>query len=99
MIEDSSAVRYYRTLRTVEVTILTWTGGIEEATAGFNDDFKCSSLEMIYWSQGLFGFVSTLQPLVDVFAPYVDATVSSPTGAATPPMTPTVWDGDLVSNS
>lgn len=40
-----------------------WTGGIVEATAGYNQDFKNSVLNMIYWSEGLFGFVASLQPL------------------------------------
>jgi allophanate hydrolase len=72
---------------------LTVVGGIEEATAGYNDDFKCSSLDMLWWSQGLFGFVANLQPLIDALSPYINplATLAS----NTPPMTPTAWDGDL----
>jgi allophanate hydrolase len=74
---------------------LTFAGGIEEATAGYNSDFKCSSLEMIFWSQGLFGFVANLQPLMDVLALYINPLAVSSVSANTPPMTPTSWDGDL----
>jgi allophanate hydrolase len=43
--------------------------GIEEATSGYNDAcFKQSTLDMIHWSQGLFGFIGSLQPLLDVLA-------------------------------
>jgi allophanate hydrolase len=48
---------------------------------------------MIYWSQGLFGFVSKIQPLLDALAPY-----SNPyhaLSASTPPMSPAIWDGDI----
>ncbi|KAH8732312.1 amidase signature domain-containing protein [Phaeosphaeriaceae sp. PMI808] len=67
--------------------------GIEEATSGYNDAcFKKSTLDMIHWSQGLFGFIGNLEPLLDVLA-------SSPTTGAemelTPPHTPPVFDGDL----
>ncbi|KAF2398466.1 amidase signature enzyme [Trichodelitschia bisporula] len=65
--------------------------GIEEATAGYNAEFKCSSLEMLYWSQGLFGFVSSLQPLVDTLEPYTTA----PTSLTSPPITPPAWDGNV----
>lgn len=67
-------------------------GGIEEATAGYNADFKCSSLEMIYWSQGLFGFVAKLQPLVDALQPLIGPDGSD---TVTPPQTPELWSGDL----
>lgn len=42
-----------------------WTGGVEDATAGYKDEFKLSVLDMIHWSEGLFGFVASLQPLLD----------------------------------
>lgn len=47
---------------------------------------------MIHWSQGLFGFIAQLQPLLDVLEP-----LSPPTHAAgsTPPQTPLAFDGDL----
>jgi allophanate hydrolase len=67
--------------------------GIEEATSGYNDAcFKKSTLDMIHWSQGLFGFIGSLQPLLDVLAP-----LSSMTEAvtSTPPQTPPIFDGDL----
>ena len=69
--------------------INTLLGGIEEATAGYNDDFKCPTLDVIYWSQGLFGFVASLQPLLEVLTPY------APTLVGSPPQTPPVFDGDL----
>jgi allophanate hydrolase len=67
--------------------------GIEEATSGYNDAcFKKSTLDMIHWSQGLFGFIGRLQPLLDVLAPLSDAT--SEVGS-TPSQTPPVFNGDL----
>ncbi|KAF2263694.1 amidase signature enzyme [Lojkania enalia] len=70
--------------------------GIEEATSGYNDaNFKKCSLDMIHWSQGLFGFISTLQPLLDVLTPLYNAS----TGADTPPQTPRDFDGDLTISS
>jgi allophanate hydrolase len=49
---------------------------------------------MIYWSQGLFGFVSKLQPVIDALTPY---TFLLPMlgDSETPPLTPSIWDGDL----
>jgi allophanate hydrolase len=48
--------------------------GIEEATSGYNDAcFKKSTLDMIHWSQGLFGFIGRLQPLLDVLTPLSDS--------------------------
>lgn len=47
---------------------------------------------MIHWSQGLFGFIANLQPLVDVLAPLA---VPSPSADATPPQTPPAFDGNL----
>ena len=64
-------------------------GGVEEATAGYNPGFKTCTLQMIYWSQGLFGFVAKLEPLLKCLAPYV----------ATPPQTPPAFDGDLSISS
>lgn len=52
---------------------------------------------MIHWSQGLFGFVASLQPLVDVLAPY--APTPSAVGSSTPPQTPPAFDGDLSISS
>ncbi|KAF2731366.1 amidase signature enzyme [Polyplosphaeria fusca] len=66
--------------------------GIVEATAGFNDAcFKQITLDMIHWSQGLFGFIASLQPLLDVLAPLA----GSRTATDTPPQTPPGFDGDL----
>ncbi|KAL9612069.1 MAG: hypothetical protein Q9167_003329 [Letrouitia subvulpina] len=67
--------------------------GITEATAGYNADFKCPTLEMISWSQGLFGFVATLQPLIDVLSPY--GIFDDPIESTTPPQTPPPFDGNL----
>ncbi|KAH7077932.1 amidase signature domain-containing protein [Paraphoma chrysanthemicola] len=67
--------------------------GIEEATSGYNDAcFKKSTLDMIHWSQGLFGFIGGLQPLLDVLKPLC---TTSPKGGSTPPQTPPAFDGDL----
>lgn len=68
-------------------------GGIEEATAGYKDEFKCPTLDMIHWSQGLFGFIASLQPLVDTLKPYARLPVSI--GSSTPPQTPPAFNGDL----
>lgn len=68
--------------------------GITEATAGYNADFKCSSLDMLYWSQGLFGFVASLAPLVQALQT-LSVPMLSATETATPPTTPPVWDNDL----
>ena len=68
-------------------------GGIEEATAGYNNAFKGPTLDMIYWSQGLFGFIAPLQPLLEVLNPYV--TRSGAGLDTTPPQTPPGFDGDL----
>ena len=72
---------------------LTRTGGIEDCTAGYKEEFKCPTLDMIHWSQGLFGFVANLEPLVDVLKPY--APIPTAIGSATPPQTPPAFDGDL----
>ncbi|KAL8769382.1 MAG: hypothetical protein Q9209_004610 [Squamulea sp. 1 TL-2023] len=67
--------------------------GIEEATAGYNDSFKCPTLDMIHWSEGLFGFIASLQPLLKTLASITSDTVAL--GARTPPQTPPTFDGDL----
>ncbi|KAF1987179.1 amidase signature enzyme [Aulographum hederae CBS 113979] len=68
--------------------------GIEEATAGYNDIcFKTSTLDMLYWSQGLFGFVASLQPLLEALKPA--GPVTEMLDGATPPQTPPEWDRDL----
>ncbi len=64
--------------------------GIVQATAGYNPEFKTASLDMINWSQGLFGFVGELQPLLDALpGSFLQSSVE------TPPQTPPVWDGSL----
>ena len=72
---------------------LTCTGGIEDCTAGYKEEFKCPTLDMIHWSQGLFGFVANLEPLLDVLSPY--APIPTAIGSTTPPQTPPAFDGDL----
>ncbi|KAH7927583.1 amidase signature enzyme [Leucogyrophana mollusca] len=67
---------------------------IVEATAGYDPSFKEATLDMIHWSQGLFGFVSHLQPLVDALLPYQTNTPSVSEHASTSQTLP-VWDGDL----
>lgn len=69
--------------------------GITQATSGYNPAFKTASLEMIYWSQGLFGFVAELQPLLNALTPSGLPLFSKLT---TPPQTPPLWDGDLSIN-
>ncbi|ETI28465.1 allophanate hydrolase [Cladophialophora carrionii CBS 160.54] len=65
--------------------------GIVQSTAGYNPAFKTASLDMIYWSQGLFGFVADLQPVVDVLSPWQNQSK----GVNTPPQTPPAWNGRL----
>lgn len=49
---------------------------------------------MLYWSQGLFGFVGSLSAFEDALSPYqTSSTVTME--VSTPPQTPPVWDGDL----
>ena len=67
--------------------------GIEEATSGYNDAcFKKSTLDMIHWSQGLFGFIGCLEPLLEALAP---VSIKRVQAASTPPQTPPTFDGDL----
>lgn len=68
-------------------------GGVEEATAGYNSIFKGCSLDMIHWSQGLFGFVANLDPVLNCLAPHISAPLAS--RGTTPPQTPPVFNGDL----
>ena len=69
-------------------------GGIVEATAGYNSSFKSSSLDMLFWSQGLFGFVAHLESFANALLPYASSTIDA-CHDATPPQTPPIWDGDL----
>ncbi|KAF2828399.1 amidase signature enzyme [Ophiobolus disseminans] len=71
--------------------------GIEEATSGYNDAcFKKSTLDMIHWSQGLFGFIGSLLPLLDVLAPLSNGGTEI---GSTPPQTPPDFNGDLTISS
>lgn len=67
--------------------------GIVQATAGYNPAFKTASLDMINWSQGLFGFVGELPPLLEALASSAPRLESL--HLATPPQTPPTWDGSL----
>lgn len=71
------------------------TCGIVEATAGYNPEFKTASLDMINWSEGLFGFVAHLEPVLTALSTFQLPSL----GVNTPPHTPKAWDGrlDLVS--
>ncbi|EDU44688.1 glutamyl-tRNA(Gln) amidotransferase subunit A [Pyrenophora tritici-repentis Pt-1C-BFP] len=67
--------------------------GIEEATSGYNDAcFKETTLDMIHWSQGLFGFIGCLEPLLGALAHVSTKKIQV---ASTPPQTPRTFDGDL----
>ena len=66
--------------------------GIVQGTAGYNESFKTASLDMISWSQGLFGFVAELRPLLDALSPWRRSLTEE---LSTPPQTPPVWDGKL----
>ncbi|KAJ2895359.1 amidase signature enzyme [Zalerion maritima] len=68
---------------------------VTEATAGYNPSFKTSSLDMLHWSQGLFGFVSDLQPLLECLGPLSVSPNPSLGDGQTPPQTPPEWDGDV----
>ncbi|USP80109.1 allophanate hydrolase [Curvularia clavata] len=71
--------------------------GIEEATSGYNDAcFKKSTLDMIHWSQGLFGFIGSLEPLLKALEPF---TTKQNQIDSTPPQTPPEFDGDLTMSS
>ncbi|EUC39137.1 hypothetical protein COCCADRAFT_31864 [Bipolaris zeicola 26-R-13] len=71
--------------------------GIEEATSGYNDAcFKKPTLDMIHWSQGLFGFIGSLQPLVEALEPFSTKQIQL---GSTPPQTPPEFDGDLTISS
>lgn len=65
--------------------------GIVEATAGYNPAFKTASLDMINWSQGLFGFVASLQPVLEALKSFA----KPETAINTPPRTPAAWDGKI----
>ena len=68
--------------------------GITDATAGYNEAFKKPTLDMISWSEGLFGFVGSLHSIVEALAPYSNHTSAEGT-TSTPPQTPPIWDGSL----
>lgn len=67
--------------------------GLVQATAGYSSTFKDASLDMINWSQGLFGFVGELQLLLDALLPFKQPHFSP--ASTTAPQTPPYWDGSL----
>lgn len=67
------------------------TCGIIEATAGYHPEFKTASLDMINWSEGLFGFVAHLESVMTALSAFQLPTL----GISTPPQTPKAWDGQL----
>ncbi|KAJ6262733.1 hypothetical protein Dda_1289 [Drechslerella dactyloides] len=85
---------------------------IAEITDGYNPPYKAASLDMIYWSQGLFGFVGSLDPLIEALKQYStdgpsstasenkksDIAYVSSDGSEvkSPPQTPQAWDGSLL---
>jgi allophanate hydrolase len=73
-------------------------GGVTEATAGYNAGFKTCSLEMLHWSQGLFSFVGSLSGFVDSLSSYQKLPHLVDDGTS-PPQTPPGWDGDLTLNA
>lgn len=77
--------------------LTSWPGGIEDATAGYKGEFKPSVLDMIHWSEGLFGFVASLQPLLDTLESFArsPALVSD----NTPTQTTSTFDGVLSISS
>ncbi|MCJ1398440.1 hypothetical protein MMC11_001639 [Xylographa trunciseda] len=67
--------------------------GVADATAGYNASFKAPTLDMISWSEGLFGFIGSLKSVVEVLRPYSNLPLNKDT--MTPPQTPQAWDGSL----
>ena len=70
-----------------------WPGAIEDATAGYNNEFKLPVLNMIHWSEGLFGFVASLQPLLDALESFTGSIAS--TGGNAFARSATTFDGVL----
>ncbi|PKS13151.1 hypothetical protein jhhlp_000493 [Lomentospora prolificans] len=65
---------------------------VVEATAGYNASFKTASLDMLYWANGLFGFVANLQSVLEGLSRVTPVACSD---TETPPQTPPGWDGKL----
>lgn len=66
---------------------------MEEATACYHEEFKGCTLEMIHWSQGLFGFVTNLEPLIGCLASYTSTPKVK--DDSTPLQAPPAFNGDL----
>ncbi|KAF3919705.1 Amidase [Dactylellina cionopaga] len=43
---------------------------LTEITDGYNPPYKTASLDMVYWSQGLFGYVGSMDPLIEALKSY-----------------------------
>lgn len=52
---------------------------------------------MIHWSEGLFGFITSLQPVLETLVPFTTHPASL--DSATPPQTPPAFNGDLSISS
>ena len=48
---------------------------------------------MIHWAEGLFGFIASLQPLVEVLSPYTS--IPAEIRGSNPPQTPPAFNGDI----
>ncbi|KAF3191787.1 hypothetical protein TWF225_001005 [Orbilia oligospora] len=83
---------------------------LTEITDGYNPPYKTASLDMIYWSQGLFGYVGSMDPLIEALKQFssvsASTTVEKPSDIGyissdgsevkSPPQTPPAWDGSLL---
>ncbi|KAF3939936.1 Amidase [Dactylella cylindrospora] len=84
---------------------------IVEVTDGYNPPYKTASLDMVYWSQGLFGFVGSMDPLIEALKPFTSSESASAISSKpsdigyvssdgseikSPPQTPPAWDGSLL---
>ncbi|EWC45256.1 hypothetical protein DRE_05983 [Drechslerella stenobrocha 248] len=84
---------------------------LTEITDGYNPSYKTASLDMVYWSQGLFGYVGSIDPLIEALKTYsvgaqtetadksksdIAYISSDGTEVQSPPQTPPDWDGSLL---
>ncbi|KAF3905551.1 Amidase [Arthrobotrys entomopaga] len=102
--------RLMEILKKEGITHLIIGGALTEITDGYNPPYKTSSLDMIYWSQGLFGYVGSMEPLLESLKPFLPSTAtltekpksdigyvsSDGSDIKSPPQTPPAWDGSLL---
>ncbi|EPS40588.1 hypothetical protein H072_5538 [Dactylellina haptotyla CBS 200.50] len=84
---------------------------LTEITDGYNPPYKTASLDMVYWSQGLFGYVGSMDPLIEVLKSFSSTSMASASEKPksdigyvssdgseikSPPQTPPAWDGSLL---